>query len=181
MPSILTSSSNFASSAPKCLYNICPSAHLVRMSINHLHEALSYLLRIPSQFFPTSFPSTPIAQTFIKQKCTFFLDVITELSIQLTTKPLTLPTRIGSGPENSSSTNIWFQTHPLLARWRTRCPSGLEVSLSELGLVSKLRDWLTNGAEEPTHTQVIHASKIRVHTSLCISSLRFSIFTVRLF
>lgn len=132
-------------------------------------------------FFTTSFPSSPTAQTFRKQKLTFFFYVTSKLEIQLRTKPLTLPTRIGSGPENSSSTNIWFQTHPLLARWRTPRPSGWEVSLSELGLVSKLRDRSTNGAEEPKHTHVIHASKIRVHTSLCISSLRFGIFTVRLF
>lgn len=152
--------------------------HLVKMSINHLHDTLVYLWRIPSQVLPHFIPKHP------NSNCTNIhkpIHVITKLNIQLTTKPLTLPTRIGSGPENSSSTNIWFQTHPLLARWRTRRPSGLEVSLSELGLISKLRDWLSNGTEEPKHTQVIHASMIRVHTSLCISALPFSIFTVQLF
>lgn len=36
---------------------------------------------------------------------------------------LTRPTRIGSGPENSSRTNIWFQTQPLLERFKIRSSS----------------------------------------------------------
>lgn len=102
--------------------------------------------------------------------------MISKLNTQLTIRILTLPTRIGSGPENSSNTNIWFQTHPLLARFRILCPSlGLFRRIT-VDAVCKLCVWLFNGAMEEYGTQVIHTNKREVHRSRCISSLRFRIF-----
>ncbi len=104
--------------------------------------------------------------------------MISKLNIQPTIRLLTLPTRIGSGPENSSNTNIWFQTHPLLARLRILCPSLGRFRGIMADAVCKLCDWLFNGAMEEYGTQVIHTSRREVHRSRCISSPRFSIFVI---
>lgn len=104
--------------------------------------------------------------------------MISKLNIQLTIRLLTLPTRIGSGPENSSNTNIWFQTHPLLARLRILCPSLGRFRGIMADAVCKLCDWLFNEAMEEYGTQVIHTSRREVHRSRCISSPRFSIFVI---
>ncbi len=104
--------------------------------------------------------------------------MISKLNIQPTIRLLTLPTRIGSGPENSSNTNIWFQTHPLLARLRILCPSLARFRGIMADAVCKLCDWLFNGAMEEYGTQVIHTSRREVHRSRCISSPRFSIFVI---
>lgn len=101
--------------------------------------------------------------------------MISKLNIQPTIRLLTLPTRIGSGPENSSNTNIWFQTHPLLARLRILCPSLGRFRGIMADAICKLCDWLFNGAMEEYGTQVIHTSRREVHRSRCISSPRFSI------
>lgn len=103
--------------------------------------------------------------------------MISKLNIQPTIRLLTLPTRIGSGPENSSNTNIWFQTHPLLARLRILCPSLGRFREIMADAVCKLCDWLFNGAMDEYGTQVIHNSRREVHRSRCISS-RFSIFVI---
>lgn len=104
--------------------------------------------------------------------------MISKLNIQPTIRLLTLPTRIGSGPENSSNTNIWFQTHPLLARLRILCPSLGRFRGIMADAVCKLCDWLFNGAMEEYGTQVIHTNRREVHRSRCISSPRFSIFVI---
>jgi len=104
--------------------------------------------------------------------------MISKLNIQPTIRLLTLPTRIGSGPENSSNTNIWFQTHPLLARLRILCPSLGRFREIMADAVCKLCDWLFNEAMEEYGTQVIHTSRREVHRSLCISSPRLSIFVI---
>lgn len=104
--------------------------------------------------------------------------MISKLNIQPTIRLLTLPTRIGSGPENSSNTNIWFQTHPLLARLRILCPSLGRFRGIMADAVCKLCDWLFNGAMEEHGTQVIQTSRREVHRSRCISSPRFSIFVI---
>ncbi len=104
--------------------------------------------------------------------------MISKLNIQPTIRLLTLPTKIGSGPENSSNTNIWFQTHPLLARLRILCPSLGRFRGIMADAVCKLCDWLFNGAMEEYGTQVIHTSRREVHRSRCISSPCFSIFVI---
>ena len=93
----------------------------------------------------------------------------------LTITTLTLPTRIGSGPENSSSTNIWFQTHPLLARLSNLCPSPRPLATTADPPVCILLDWPVMGVIETEGTLVIHTSSKDIHRSMSISSDRFGI------
>lgn len=87
----------------------------------------------------------------------------------LTITALTLPTRIGSGPENSSSTNIWFQTHPLLARLSNLCPSPGSFATAADPPVFVLLDWPVMGDIDTQGTQVIHTSSRDIHRSTSIS------------
>lgn len=96
----------------------------------------------------------------------------------LTITALTLPTRIGSGPENSSSTNIWFQTHPLLARLSNLCPSPRPLATAVDPPVCVLLDWPMIGVIDTQGTQVIHTSSKDIHRSMSISSDRFGILSL---
>lgn len=96
----------------------------------------------------------------------------------LTITALTLPTRIGSGPENSSSTNIWFQTHPLLARLSNLCPSPRPLATAADPPVCVLLDWPMIGVIDTQGTQVIHTSSKDIHRSMSISSDRFGILSL---
>lgn len=96
----------------------------------------------------------------------------------LTITALTLPTRIGSGPENSSSTNIWFQTHPLLARLSNLCPSPTPLATTADPPVCVLLDWPMIGVIDTDRTQVIHTSSKDSHRSMSISSDRFGILSL---
>lgn len=81
---------------------------------------------------------------------------------------LTRPTRIGSGPENSSRTNIWFQTQPLLERLKIRM-SSLCLLSSKGDPVVKTWAWFI-GAMYTQEGRVIHNIINGVQRSMSVSA-----------